>query len=111
MRDTQTAIRGTRPSPRTRLRSQLTSALIGIAINEKLIGGVEDLMVPYLPELRGKGLDGVTLQNLLTMSAGIHYIHEDEQPPLLNILPFNDDSRCTNYPDLRSLSAFGKAQR
>ncbi|MFO1110438.1 MAG: serine hydrolase [Bradyrhizobium sp.] len=85
------------------IAKSFTSALIGIAIDEKLIGGVDDLMVSYLPELRGKGLDGVTLQNLLTMSAGIHYSHEDEQPPLLNRLPFNDDSRCTNYPDLRSL--------
>ena len=85
------------------IAKSFTSALIGIAIDEKLIGSVEDLMVSYLPELRGKGLDGITLQNLLVMSAGIHYSHEDEQPPLLNILPFNDDSRCTNYPDLRSL--------
>jgi CubicO group peptidase (beta-lactamase class C family) len=58
----------------------------------------------YLPELRDKGLDGVTLRHLLTMSAGIRYTHEDEQPPLLGLLPFNDDARSTNFPDLRRLA-------
>jgi CubicO group peptidase (beta-lactamase class C family) len=61
-------------------------------------------MVAYLPELRGKGLDDVTIRDLLTMSAGISYAHQDEQSPLLSPLPFNDDARDTNFPDLRSLA-------
>jgi CubicO group peptidase (beta-lactamase class C family) len=86
------------------IAKSFTSALIGIAIDEGYIGSVDDPMVSYLPELRDKGLDGVTLRHLLTMSAGIRYAHEDEQPPLLGLLPFNDDARSTNFPDLRRLA-------
>jgi CubicO group peptidase (beta-lactamase class C family) len=86
------------------IAKSFTSALIGIAIDEGYIGSVDDPMVCYLPELRDKGLDGVTLHHLLTMSAGIRYAHEDEQPPLLGLLPFNDDARSTNFPDLRRLA-------
>ncbi|MGK7062861.1 serine hydrolase [Bradyrhizobium sp. 1050_B9_N1_2] len=62
------------------IAKSVTSALVGIAIEEGYIGSVDDSMVSYLPELRGKGLDGVTLLELLTMSAGIAYRHEDERP-------------------------------
>jgi CubicO group peptidase (beta-lactamase class C family) len=86
------------------IAKSFTSAMIGIAIAEGYIGSVDDPMVFYLPELRDKGLDGVTLRHLLTMSAGIRYAHEDEQPPLLGLLPFNDDARSTNFPDLRRLA-------
>jgi CubicO group peptidase (beta-lactamase class C family) len=86
------------------IAKSFTSALIGIAIDEGYIRSVDDPMVSYLPELRDKGLGGVTLRHLLTMSAGTHYAHEDEQPPLLGLLPYNDDARATNYPDLRSLA-------
>jgi CubicO group peptidase (beta-lactamase class C family) len=85
------------------IAKSFTSALIGIAIDEGYIGSVDDPMVSYLPELRGRGLDGVTLRHLLSMSAGIRYAHEDEQWPL-GLLPFNDDARSTNFPDLRRLA-------
>ena len=61
------------------IAKSLASALIGVAIQEGYIGTVDDATVSYLPELRGKGLDGVSLRHLLTMSAGIAYTHEDEQ--------------------------------
>ncbi len=80
-----------------------TSALIGKAIDEGYIGSVDDPIVMYLPELRGRGLDQATIRDLLLMSAGISFAHQDEQPPLVKMLPFNDDSRATNFPDLRSL--------
>jgi CubicO group peptidase (beta-lactamase class C family) len=80
-----------------------TSALIGIAINEGYIGGVNDPIVMYLPELRGRGLDGVTIRDLLVMSSGTAFTHQAAQPPPLNGLPFNDDSLTTYYPDIRSL--------
>ena len=85
------------------IAKSFTSALVGVAIKEGFIGGVDDPVVMYLPELRGRGLDGVTLGNLLTMSAGVAYRHEDEQPWLFGPLPVNDDTRTTNFPDLRRL--------
>ena len=73
----------------------ITSALIGIAIREGYIGSVHDRMVSYLPELRGKGLDDVTLRDLLMMSAGLKFVHQDTQPPLVNMLALSDDSHTT----------------
>ena len=32
-------------------------------------------MVEYLPELAGRGLEGVTIRHLLTMSTGIRYLN------------------------------------
>ena len=80
-----------------------TSALIGIAINEGYIGSVDDPIVMYLPELRGRGLDSATIRDLLMMSSGTAFAHQSSQPPPLNGLPFNDDTRTTYYPDIRSL--------
>jgi CubicO group peptidase (beta-lactamase class C family) len=80
------------------IAKSFTSALIGTAIAEGYMGSVDDPMVSYLPELRDKGLDRITLRHLVTMSAGIRYAHENEQPPLLGLLPFNDDARSTNVP-------------
>jgi CubicO group peptidase (beta-lactamase class C family) len=49
----------------------VVSILIGIAIEEGLIGSVDDPAVRYLPELRGTGWDGVSLRNLLQHTSGI----------------------------------------
>lgn len=90
--------------PSFSIAKSVTSALIGIAIDEGHIYSVDDPIIGYLPELRGKGLDGVTIRHLLTMSTGIRYVHGDELPPLLRPLPFSDDSWTTSFPDLRSLA-------
>ena len=82
------------------MSKSFTSALVGIAINERYIGGVDDRMVSYLPELRGRGLDVVTIRDLLTMSAGISTQKEAE----LRFFGLNDDAITTNFPDLRSLA-------
>jgi CubicO group peptidase (beta-lactamase class C family) len=51
------------------------STLVGIAIDEGLIGSVEDPVTKYLPELaaRDREFRKITLRDLLTMSSGIHY--------------------------------------
>ena len=51
------------------------STLVGIAIDEGLIGGVEDPVTKYLPELaaRDRRFQKITLRDLLTMSSGIRY--------------------------------------
>lgn len=51
-----------------------TSALVGIAIGEGKIGSEEDLVIQYLPELKGKmGWDKITIHHLLQMSSGIKF--------------------------------------
>jgi CubicO group peptidase (beta-lactamase class C family) len=91
------------------IAKSFTSALVGKTIEEGYICGVDDPIVMYLPELRGRGLDSARIRDLLTMSAGINFSHQDEQPPLIDMLPFNDDTRATNFPELRSLALSVKA--
>jgi CubicO group peptidase (beta-lactamase class C family) len=84
------------------MAKSVTSALIGIAIDEGRIGSVDDPIVDYLPELRGKGLDGVTIRHLLLMSSGIRYVSDDEISGLAELSPFSDDGLSYSYPNLRS---------
>ena len=53
------------------ISKSFTSALVGIAIDEGYIHSVDDPIIYYLPELRGKGLDAITIRDLLMMSTGI----------------------------------------
>jgi CubicO group peptidase (beta-lactamase class C family) len=76
------------------------STLVGIAIEEGLIGGVEDPVTDYLPELaeRDPPFDRITLRNLLTMSSGIKYWAPDSP------WPFSDDTYTYYDPDMRELA-------
>ena len=51
----------------------LVSGLIGIALDEGAIGGIEELAITYVPELEGSGYEDVTIKNLLQMSSGIRF--------------------------------------
>lgn len=80
------------------------SAMVGIAIEEGAIGSLDDPMVTYLPELRGRGLDGVTLRHLISMSSGIYCSRPEDMPALLSKWPFNSKQMAYSYPDLRKLA-------
>ena len=84
------------------MAKSVTSALIGIAIDEGRINSVDDSIIDYLPELRGKGLDGVTIRHLLLMASGISYVSDDEVSGLAELSPFSDDGLSYAYPNLRS---------
>ena len=84
------------------MAKSFTSALIGIAIDEGYIHSVNDPVVQYIPELRGRGLDEVTIRHLLQMASGIHYLSDDESP-VFNLW-FTDDAMTYYYPDLRLLA-------
>jgi len=49
------------------------SVLIGIAIDEGYIKSVDDAVSNYIPELKEKGFDQVSIKDLLTMASGIKY--------------------------------------
>jgi CubicO group peptidase (beta-lactamase class C family) len=51
----------------------VTSTLIGAAVRDGLIRSIDDPVVRYVPELKGTAFDGVTIQHLMTMSAGVRY--------------------------------------
>jgi CubicO group peptidase (beta-lactamase class C family) len=77
------------------------SALIGLAIADGLIGSVNDAIVSYIPELKGRGLDDLTIRNLLKMDCGVRYRDSD----LLDFLAMqSDDSKTYYMPDLRRLA-------
>ena len=54
------------------------SALFGIAVEEGHIKSINELVVDYVPELKGSGYDGVTIKNVLQMSSGVAF-NEDYQ--------------------------------
>jgi len=51
----------------------VTSALVGIAIEEGHIDSVDDPIVTYVPELEGSGYDNATIEDALTMSSGVAF--------------------------------------
>jgi CubicO group peptidase (beta-lactamase class C family) len=79
------------------------STLVGIAIDEGLIGSVTDPVTRYLPELaaRDRRFAHITLRDLLTMSSGIRY-HEPSLP-----VPWGDDVATYYGVDLREVALLG----
>ena len=75
------------------------STLVGIAIEEGLIGSVDDPVTEYLPELtaRDPRFREITLRHLLTMSSGIRY-EEGGFPS------FGDDTYTYYGVDLREVA-------
>lgn len=57
-----------------------TSALIGLAIADKLISSVNEPITNYLPEMKKNGFEKVTIKHLLQMTSGIKF-REDEGSP------------------------------
>jgi CubicO group peptidase (beta-lactamase class C family) len=54
------------------------SALVGIAIDHGYIKSIDEPVIDYIPELRGKGFNSITIKHLLTMSSGIKHSKFDE---------------------------------
>jgi CubicO group peptidase (beta-lactamase class C family) len=73
----------------------VTSALVGIAISEGYIKRLNDPITNYLPELKGKGFDAITIRNLLTMGSGIRY--------RIGFFPWDEFVLAGYYPNLRQL--------
>lgn len=70
--------RGT-PSMSFSVSKSILSVLVGMAIDDGLIGSVDDPVTRYLPETAARGFDSVRLRDLLTMSSGSDY-HENANP-------------------------------
>lgn len=69
------------------MTKSLTSTLIGAAIADGSIDGLDDPVVRYLPGLAGGGYDGVTLRQLLTMTSGVRW-NEDYTDPESDVARF-----------------------
>jgi CubicO group peptidase (beta-lactamase class C family) len=49
----------------------ITSTLAAAALQDGVIGGLDDPVTKYLPELRGSGYDGASIRNVLQMASGV----------------------------------------
>ena len=83
------------------------SALIGAAIADGSIGSVNDPVIKYIPEIAGRGFDGLTIRDLLLMNSGIRYVEGGERP--FYYAPFADDALTYYPPDLRKAALNVKA--
>ena len=57
-----------------------TSTLVGLAIADGKIASVRRPVTDYLPELKGSGFDGVSIQDLLEMSSGVNFTEDPDNP-------------------------------
>lgn len=74
------------PHPLRSANKSLTSALVGIALDEGLIHSVDDSVFDYFPELRERAdwvpaKDGIKLRHLLAMTGGLDAHDWDPQSP------------------------------
>jgi len=65
-----------------------TSTLVGAAIQDGHIDSLEDKVSRYIPGLRGSAYDDVTVRQLLTMSSGVRW-NEDYEDPNADVARFN----------------------
>jgi CubicO group peptidase (beta-lactamase class C family) len=71
-----------------------TSALIGMAIDDGYIQGVDQPITDFVPELTDAGFAGVRIEHLLTMTSGSSYVENDNpfgEHVILNYTPKLED--------------------
>ena len=66
-----------------------TSTLVGAAIQDGFIKSLDDTVSRYIPDLRGSAYDQVTIRQLLTMSSGVRW-NEDYEDPNADVARFNN---------------------
>ena len=65
-----------------------TSTLVGAAIKDGAIRSLDDKVSQYIPDLRGSAYDDVSVAQLLTMSSGVRW-SEDYEDPKSDVAVFN----------------------
>lgn len=78
------------------------SALIGAAISEGYISSVDEKVIKFIPEIIGRGLDKLTIRDLLMMNSGVQYRERSELPFYYLLLA--DDARTYYSTDMRKLA-------
>jgi CubicO group peptidase (beta-lactamase class C family) len=66
-----------------------TSTLVGAAIQDGHIKSLDDKVSQYIPGLRGSAYDDVSVRQLLTMSSGVKW-NEDYEDPNADVAKFNN---------------------
>ena len=79
----------------------LTSTLVGAAIKDGAIGGLEDPVSKYVKGLEGSAYDDVTVEQLLTMTSGVAW-NEDYDDPASDVAQFGKHVAKDGLPNLIS---------
>lgn len=58
----------------------VTSTLVGAAIKDGAIAGLDAKVATYIPELKGSAYDGVSVRDLITMRSGVRWIENYSDP-------------------------------
>jgi len=80
----------------------IVATLVGAAIKDGFIGGVEDRIAGYLPGLAGSAYDDVTIRQLLTMTSGVEW-DETYDDPAADVARFWAQ---TPEPDVDNMTAY-----
>lgn len=86
------------------ISKSVVSMLLGAAIEDGYIASVADPVTRYVPLLRGSAYDGVTIQDVLTMSSGVAW-NEDYSDPE------SDVSQEIHYGAIERLRFLGNRAR
>lgn len=79
-----------------------TSTLLGAAVKDGFILGMDDPVTKYLPKLAGTAYDGVSVEQLATMTSGVKW-NEDYTDPhsdvarMLQVAPVAGESQAITY--------------
>ncbi len=66
-----------------------TSTLVGAAIKDGFIHSLDDKVTAYIPELKGSAYDDVSIKQLMTMTSGVRW-NEDYEDPKSDVAMFNE---------------------
>jgi CubicO group peptidase (beta-lactamase class C family) len=67
----------------------VTSTLVGAAIRDGFIHGMDDKVSQYIPQMKGSAYDDVSIRELLTMTSGVQW-NEDYGDPKSDVARFNN---------------------
>jgi CubicO group peptidase (beta-lactamase class C family) len=67
----------------------ITSTLVGAAIRDGHIRGMDDKVTDYIPQMKGSAYDEVSIRQLLTMTSGVRW-NEDYSDPDSDVARFNN---------------------
>ncbi|MEM6899846.1 MAG: serine hydrolase [Pseudomonadota bacterium] len=79
----------------------LTSTLVGAALKDGYIGSLSDKVPDYIGGLKGSAYDDVTIKQLLTMSSGVAW-NEDYEDPDSDVAKFNSHVAEDGFSNLVS---------
>jgi CubicO group peptidase (beta-lactamase class C family) len=68
------------------ITKNISSALVGISLEEGLIESVDSSLINYYPELITGEKEAITIRNMLNMSSGLDWVEDDEIVAVLNNL-------------------------